>query len=115
MNTNGGLYYSSRSNSSAPPPLTDVSPFAQWLNSGSASSYDAMLSGTAAQTGVQIDTGGGSAAINTWLNLAASRHWWCVNTLASGPYTWTGTLSIRPAGGGTTIDTCSVTIRVTNI
>jgi hypothetical protein len=81
------------------------SPSGQWLwNSASAANYDVRLDPTAGT----FNWAGGDP-VNTWLNGATSRSWGVEET-GLGITTATGTLRIRPTGGGADIDTASVTL-----
>lgn len=49
------------------------------------------------------------SAVDTWLNLGTTRSW-TVTRSAIGSKSFSGTFEIRPAGGGSTIDTAAVSI-----
>ena len=74
----------------------------QWLKSGAASDYDVMFSAIAGATPSGSATG-------SWLNLGTTRSWSLSQSVGGRKYC-TGTLSIRPAGGGATLATCTVSI-----
>lgn len=74
-----------------------------WLLSGVAADYEfrAVLDSG--------DTPAG-AALNTWIDASTSPQWSLTETGAGSSMTCVLTVSVRPAGGGATIDTCTVTL-----
>jgi hypothetical protein len=73
-----------------------------WITSGTAADFDIMfesISGT-------LNAGAGLA--DTWTNMASAVTWG--NETAGGSLSFTGTIRIRPAGGGADLDSCPVSI-----
>ena len=76
----------------------------QWLFSGSRASYDVRWT---------IVTGSPTTGpTGTWTNLASDVIWTLVLSV-NGSVSCTGTIEIRPAGGGATIDTATFTLNAT--
>lgn len=77
-----------------------------WMNSGTGADYEVRLTGTG--------TTPGGAALNTWLQLNTTRYW-DLATSGGGyeSYSFSGTLEIRPYGGGTVLASSSITIDAT--
>ena len=78
-----------------------------WLLSGAAGDYDVRWDAS----GDTADLTAGSAAINTWLNLATSRLWGLEDTSQVGPQKQvTGPLRIRDASTLAELDTATLTL-----
>lgn len=78
-----------------------------WLSSGSAASYDVM----ATLNSGALTSGSGTGV---WLNLGTTRNWSVQRTSnIAGTNSANLTISIRPAGGGATIDSATVQLTAT--
>lgn len=76
----------------------------QWLLAGSRASYDVRWT---------IVTGAPTTGpTGTWTNLASDVIWTLVRSV-NGSVSCTGTIEIRPAGGGATIDSATFTLTAT--
>lgn len=78
-----------------------------WKNSGSGGDYECRLSGS----GIYTLSGD---ATGSWLRLNVSRTWSYSTSGSTSEYkSWSGTLEIRPYGGGTVLASANVTIDAT--
>lgn len=82
------------------PNMTTTNYSGEWLPSGTASAYECIMQ----QTGGAGIIASNPSPLNTWLNCGTTRSWSVLS--ASGA---TGLLSFRPAGGGATIDSATIT------
>lgn len=86
-----------------------------WYINCGARSDSYILAGNAADYDIYFEKTSGiisSGTVNTWLNLATSRSWSCSRSTV-GTNAATATVYLRPAGGGTTLNTCSVYLEAT--
>jgi hypothetical protein len=77
-----------------------------WLLGGTVASFEAALTYL---SGDALTSGPGSGS---FVNLGSSQQWNLNNTVISTK-TYTGRCDIRPAGGGTVLATCTITITAT--
>jgi len=77
----------------------------QWLLSGNRADYDVLLTLASGNNPT-------SGPVGVWTNLGSNVIWTLIRTV-NGTVTGTYDVSIRPAGGGATIDTAQFTLTAT--